>query len=177
MATDQTLPLLWLLSDARNDARLETALERLPRGSAFVFRHYHLALTERRERFDRLSRLCRRLGHMAILSDDGELAREWGAEGVYGDAARLSGAAGLLRMGTAHDAKELEAALAAGAHGIFLSPVFATASHPGSATLGEEGFNALAKRSPRPVIALGGMTAERAALLDWPRWAAIDGLS
>jgi thiamine-phosphate pyrophosphorylase len=28
-----------------------------------------------------------------------------------------------------------------------------------------------------PVIALGGMTAEHAKALDWPRWAAIDGLS
>jgi len=27
------------------------------------------------------------------------------------------------------------------------------------------------------VIALGGMTAERARAMDWPRWAAIDGLS
>ncbi|MEL7317386.1 MAG: thiamine phosphate synthase, partial [Pseudomonadota bacterium] len=28
-----------------------------------------------------------------------------------------------------------------------------------------------------PVIALGGMTAERAREIQWPRWAAIDGLS
>ncbi|MFN5818931.1 MAG: thiamine phosphate synthase, partial [Novosphingobium sp.] len=36
------LPAIWLLSDARNDAVLERALMRLPRGSGFVFRHYHL---------------------------------------------------------------------------------------------------------------------------------------
>jgi thiamine-phosphate pyrophosphorylase len=28
-----------------------------------------------------------------------------------------------------------------------------------------------------PVIALGGMTSPTARRLDWPRWAAIDGLS
>ena len=66
--------------------------------------------------------------------------------------------------------------VAAQADGIFLSPVFPTASHPGAATLGAAGFHALADRSPVPVIALGGMSHERARELDWPRWGAIDGL-
>ena len=35
----------------------------------------------------------------------------------------------------------------------------------------------IARQSRLPVIALGGMTPERARTLDWPRWAAIDGLS
>ena len=38
------------------------------------------------------------------------------------------------------------------------------------------GFRVLAQQSPVPVIALGGMTYERAEMLDWPRWGAIDGL-
>ena len=43
-------------------------------------------------------------------------------------------------------------------------------------TLGIDGFHVLARQSALPVIALGGMTAERAAQLDWPRWGAIDGI-
>jgi thiamine-phosphate pyrophosphorylase len=58
-----------------------------------------------------------------------------------------------------------------------LSPVFPTRSHPGGETLGIARFYELAALSEIPVIALGGMTAERARALDWPRWAAIDGLS
>ena len=33
MRDKQSLPLIWLLSDARNDAQLEQALADLPRGS------------------------------------------------------------------------------------------------------------------------------------------------
>jgi thiamine-phosphate pyrophosphorylase len=58
-----------------------------------------------------------------------------------------------------------------------LSPVFPTRSHPGAATLSIARFRELAALSTIPVIALGGMTPERARDLDWPRWAAIDGLS
>ena len=71
---------------------------------------------------------------------------------------------------------ELAEAVAAQADGIFLSPVFATASHPGADTLGAAGFHALARDSSVPVIALGGMNAARARELAWPRWGAIDGL-
>ena len=42
------LPDIWLISDARNDARIETALAHLPRGSGLILRHYHLSRPERR---------------------------------------------------------------------------------------------------------------------------------
>ena len=45
------LPRLWLLSDERNDAGLEAALRRLPRGSGFIYRHYHLPLAARLARW------------------------------------------------------------------------------------------------------------------------------
>ena len=80
------LPDLWLVSDARNDAVLEAALARLPRGSGFIFRHYHLRPPKRAP-----ASICwRGLRGMAIASScpapsrcpaDGALttAREWGA--------------------------------------------------------------------------------------------------
>ncbi|NCP24239.1 MAG: thiamine phosphate synthase [Erythrobacter sp.] len=172
------LPLLWLLSDARNDARLEETLDRLPPESGFVYRHYHLDPQARAARFAELAERARRHGHRAILSGTSEQASEWGADGIYGAPSRLSPSrAGLLRLATAHDAAQLREAERAGADGVFVSPVFPTRSHEGGATLGVDGFRALAQATALPVIALGGMTPERATALDWPRWGAIDGLS
>lgn len=178
VAPDQTptLPDLWLLSDARNDAALEQSLAALPPGSGFVFRHYHLADEERRARFAALAALAREHGHLVVLSDDPAHAREWGADGVYGSAAQIAGA-GVLAIATAHDEAEIVAAADAGADAIMLSPVFATRSHPGGKALGATQFHALVSRSPLPVIALGGMDAGRARQLGWPSWAAIDGLT
>ena len=170
MARNQSpLPLLWLLSDKRNDAGLEDALRGLPPRSGFVFRHYHLEESARRQKFAELAGLARALDHTVILAGH----EDWGADGHYGRPDRLGAG---LRLATAHDAAELAEAVAAQADGIFLSPVFATASHPGADTLGAAGFHALARDSSVPVIALGGMNAARARELAWPRWGAIDGL-
>jgi thiamine-phosphate pyrophosphorylase len=166
------LPRLWLLSDARNDLRLEAALRRLPRGSGFIFRHYHLQAEQRRARFVTLARLAAQRGHLVILAGEPRTARAWGAQGSYGPATGRGG----LRLATAHTLRELAAAHRSGAGAILLSPVFPTRSHPGSATLGAVRFRLLEARSRVPVLALGGMTPRTARRLDWLRWAAIDGL-
>lgn len=175
--TREPLPDLWLLSDARNDARLEQALRALPRGSGFVFRHYHLAPEARRRRFDELAQVARECGHATILSGLAGEAQRWGADGLYGPPDRIGPGGPRLRIATAHDRAEVEAANAIDADAVMLSPAFATRSHPDAAALGPERFRALAALARMPVIALGGMTKARAQELDWPRWAAIDGLS
>ncbi|WP_375291685.1 thiamine phosphate synthase, partial [Qipengyuania sp.] len=116
------LPLIWLLSDPRNDAQLEDALASLPPGSGFVFRHYHLAADERRRRFAELSRVAHDAGHCVVVAGDQDGLR---GDGVYAAPGALGDAPG-LRLATAHDAEEIQAAIAAKADGIFLSPVFAT---------------------------------------------------
>jgi len=173
MRARQTLPDLWLLSDERNDAVLEQALMRLPRGSGFVFRHYHLGPRERRARFDRLARLARAHGHWVFLAGKAATARRWGADGVYSH--RPGRAGDLLRLATAHSLREIAAVNRSRAHAILLSPVFPTRSHPGAATLGPLRFRLLAAHSAAPVIALGGMNARAATRLKWPHWGAIDG--
>ncbi len=170
------LPLLWLLGDERNDAALEHTLQKLPHGSGFIYRHYHLSDGPRHTRFDELSALARTLGHQVILSADAAIAQAWGADGIYGPPQSMANAAGLMRLVTVHDAAEIAAANRIGADAALLSPVFPTRSHPGAPALGPAGFRELAKLAKMPVIALGGMTAETARELDWPRWAAIDGL-
>lgn len=176
MTASQPLPDVWLVSDERNDANLEAALARLPAGSGFVYRHYHLEGDTRRRRFDALLAVARKGGHVMLLAGDADLALEWGADGIYGPPGKLGKRPGLLRLATAHDAREIYLANRNDADALFLSPVFATRSHPDGRCLGVSIFRELAARSRIPVIALGGMTAERAAEMDWPRWAAIDAL-
>lgn len=174
----KTLPAVWLISDARNDAALERALARLPRGSGLIYRHYHLPGPERLARFRQLRRIARARGHVVILADSAPTAREWGADGIYGAPRSLTPRrAGLLHLATAHGMGELGLAARLGADAALLSPVFATRSHPGGAVLGPVRFRLLARQSRLPVIALGGMSAGRARGLRWLHWAAIDGLS
>lgn len=167
------LPDIWLLTDARNDAALETILRRLPRGSGLVFRHYHLPAPERRARFDALKRLAGQRGHLMILSGSASQARRWGADGAYGAPHLLARGPATLRLVTVHSLHELRRARRAAA--VLLSPVFPTRSHPGGKVLGPLRFRLLAGRTGVPAIALGGLNPHAARRLRWPRWAAIDG--
>ncbi|MDE2595999.1 MAG: thiamine phosphate synthase [Sphingomonadales bacterium] len=172
-----SLTRLWLLTDARNDAALEAALARLPRGSGLVLRHYHLPEAQRRARFRVLARVARRFGHCVVLSGSAAQARRWGADGAYGAAARLTRGPVLLRLVTAHSLRELGEARRARADAVLLSPVWPSASHPGGKALGTLRFRLLSQRAGLPVIALGGMNLPRARALKPAAWAAIDGLS
>ncbi|WP_260926565.1 thiamine phosphate synthase [Novosphingobium sp. 9] len=166
---------MWLISDARNDARLERVLARLPRGSGFVFRHYHLSPAERLARWRELQRTARRFGHCAVFAGTMAEARRYRADGAYGPPKRLARGDAGLRLITAHSLRELAQARRACADAVLLSPVFATNSHPGAPSLGPVRFRLLAARAGLPVIALGGMTKHRAATLAPHAWAAIDG--
>lgn len=178
MAAIQSFPNLWLVSDARNDAALDRALVRLPRGSGFIYRHYHLPPTERVARFRRLARLARARGHVVVLADSALTAREWGADGIYGAPLSLYPRRDdLLRLATVHSLAEIAQARRTGAHAVLLSPAFATRTHPGAPSLGPVRWRRLAAQAGLPVIALGGMNPRSARRLDWPHWAAIDGLS
>lgn len=170
------LPDIWLVSDARNDARLERELKRLPRGSGLIFRHYHLDPGERRARWGELARLARGRGHMVALSCTSGGARNWRADAVYGSPRKLAKGTDLPRLVTAHSLREIAMAHRARADAILLSPVFPTRSHPGGKALGPVRFRLLAARAQVPVIALGGMSKDRARDLRWKKWAAIDGI-
>lgn len=176
MAKRYPLPRLLLLTDARTDARLPRVLAQLPKGSGVVFRHYHLSPSERRARFAALRRVCRQRGLVAVLAASAPAARHWGAAGAYAAPDRFGRCTGGLRFATAHSLREIARAVAVRADAVLLSPVHATRSHPGGKVLGPVRFALLARQSPLPVIALGGMTRARAARLPGHGWAAIDGL-
>lgn len=171
------LPDLWLVSDERVDEHLLRALTRLPRGSGFVFRHYGLAPQERRDRFRTLARAARRYGHLVVLSGSAREARRWRTDGAYGSPERLARGPALLRLVTAHSLRELARANLRRADLVLLSPVFATRSHPGARGLGPIRFRLLAARSKAPLVALGGMNADRARSHGIRKWAAIQSLA
>lgn len=171
------LPDIWLVSDARNDAALERVMLRLPRGSGVIFRHYHLPSRERYARFAALARIGRRRGHTVVLSGTTGEARRWKAHGAYGAPETLAHGPALLRLATVHSLRELGAARRARADAVLVSPVFPTRSHPRARALGPARFRLLAACAHVPVIALGGMTPDRARRLGACKWAAIDGLA
>lgn len=170
MPTRQPLPTTWLMTDERMGERLFAAIGRLPEGAGIVFRHYSLPEAERRAVFDRVRAATP--GHLLLLAGTADQARAWGADGSHG-----RGPGDGLRSAPVHDLDEIRAAERDGADLLFLSPVFATRSHPGAAPLGLDRFAALVRATRLPVIALGGMNAARAretAALGAYGWAGID---
>lgn len=150
---------------------------RLPVGSGFVFRHYHLAPAARFARFRRLQRIAHRRGHVVALAGAPAQARRWGADAVYGAPSKVARGYGLLRIATVHSLHELGAAHRARADLVMISPVFSTRSHSGAGTLGVVRARLLARQARVPVVMLGGMDAERALQVEPHGWAAIDGLA
>ncbi len=165
MSPRQPLPRLWLMTDERLGDALLPTVERLPTDAGIVFRHHSLEPGARRTLFGRVREAA--AGRLLLLAGP---AADWGAYGSHG-----RGPATGLRTAPAHDLAEIRAAEDAGAALIFLSPVFETRSHPGATTLGPAGFGALAGQTKLPVVALGGMNAQRfKALENAYGWAAID---
>ena len=166
MPTRHPVPPLWLMTDERMGDSLWEALERLPRGSGVVFRHYGSSLGGRRALFAKVAKGARRRRLLLIRAGPERLGREHGVHGRRGD--------GLVTC-PAHSRREAIAAIRAGADALFVSPIFPTRSHPGAAGLGADGFAALACQTDLPVIALGGMDAARALGLKGAYgWAGID---
>jgi thiamine-phosphate pyrophosphorylase len=166
MPRRQPLPRLWLMTDERQGEGLWGALERLPKGAGVVFRHYGLEPRERRRLFFRVRKVARQR-RLFLLAAGGLRA-----DGAHGG--RSKG----LRSASAHGLRELKAAERSGAALVFLSPAFATRSHPGARPLGPVRFGLIARNARVPVIALGGMDARKARRLPHIYgWAGIDAWS
>jgi thiamine-phosphate pyrophosphorylase len=163
---------IWLMSDERMGDALLPAIAALPRGSGVIFRHYSLASSARRALFDRVRALCRKRGLWLLLAGTAQQARAWGADGAHGTTRGALSA-------PAHNRRERSAAERRGVKLVFVSPVFATQSHPGARALGPIRFGMIIRDARVPVIALGGMTRARARALrpfNIYGWAGIDGL-
>ncbi|MEQ7153654.1 thiamine phosphate synthase [Brevundimonas aurifodinae] len=160
-------PLLFFTDPERTPRPWETAA-RMPPGSGVVFRGFGRdeALNEAR----RLRAVTRERGMTLLIGRDADLADRIEADGLHLPEAALSAAYALsgrrpdwILTGAAHS---VGAALAArDLDAVILSPIFpaggASASRP---ALGVEAILA-AGAGPTPVLALGGIAAERIAEL------------
>jgi thiamine-phosphate pyrophosphorylase len=159
-------PPLWLFTDARRLADPRPVVARLPKGLAgVVLRHDE---DPRRAALGRdLARLCRARRLALVVAGDPRLAAALGA-GMHLRGGRWPTAAppprrrGAMLTSSAHDVAELRRAARAGVDLVFLSPAFATGSHPGATALGPLRWGLLARTAAVPVgrlsmAALGGI--------------------
>jgi len=142
----------------------------LPAGTGVIYRDYSAPA-----RFDhacRFADFCIEHNLIFYLAGDPSLAQRAGAHGVHLPARQAAQAPqiakGLLLSVSCHNAEEIQQAEDLGADSLFLSPVFATASHPDAAPLGVDVFKALAAESSTPVLALGGVSEDNADQLRGP---------
>ncbi len=162
MTKRHSLPRLWLMTDERMGANLLPALRALPRGSGVVFRHYGVDAAERKQ----LGKVIRRIASARRL--------------MLVEGGRTHGRHRGAITAPVHSLPERLRAERNGAKLLFVSPLFATASHPGARVLGRVRFGLLIRGTHLPVIALGGMNARKARSLSGfgiHGWAGIDALS
>jgi len=167
------VPPLLVISD-RHQARRQLALvaEAVFAGGCrwFSLREKDLPHEERRALLAALVALGHGFGAVVTVHEDIETAAAVAADGVHlpsggsPEAARARLPNALIGV-SAHVADEAAALLRAGADYVTVSPVFLTASKPGyGPALGLEGLAHIVAAAPGPVVALGGITAQNAAL-------------
>lgn len=162
------MPPLILVTDAARLPDPVAAIKRLPRGSGVIFRHY--AAPGRAGLAGKLAALCRARRLLFLVGGDARLALAVRADGLHlreRDLAAmiLPGARRLFITASAHSRRALVAAGRRGATAALLGPVFETGSHPGKPGLGSLRFASIARHSPVPVYALGGITPANARRL------------
>lgn len=165
------IPTIWLMTDERLGESLWPALAALPRGAGIVFRHHATDPAARRALFARIRVIAHRRGLLLIRAGKTRLKGEQGVHNARGEG---------LRSASVHSLREGFAARQRGADLVFVSPLHATRSHPGAATLGALRAAAIARHVALPAIALGGMDARRFRRLSglgFHGWAGIDAWS
>jgi len=162
------LPVLWLFTDMARLGDPRAAVAGLPRGLCGVVLRDD-GVPGRAGLARDLAAMCRRRRNVLVVAGDARLARAVGAGVHLRDGRRVRGLAGLCGPVTssAHGVATLRRARAAGAVLAFLSPAFATASHPGALGLGPVRWATMARRAPGglAVAALGGVDGASARLL------------
>ncbi len=156
------LPPLWLFSDAARVPDLWGAINRLPPGAAGVVLRDGLPAATVRQ----LVRLCRQR-RIAVSVAGGVQAGPAAGRHLRRGYFHAGSEAAFLTS-SAHSPAEVRRAWRAGAALIFLSPVFATESHPGAAAMGVVRWSALASVGRSRLCALGGIDGVSVRRL--PRW-------
>lgn len=120
-----------------------------------------------------------------LIHTHADIAQAVGADGVHVRSADMHEIPAMqawvqgdemMFSASCHTLEELKKAERFGANFVFLSPVFATQSHPEAKALGVAAFQSLAEQSALPVVALGGISIENRALLKGYAVAVMRGL-
>lgn len=158
-ARGRGLPAVVLMTDDTREVDWLAAVASLPRTSAVIVRHRGAAARERLARA--LRPLCRARRIALLIADDPALAQRIGADGVHLPERRIAHMPGVRAQNrrwlvtcAAHNAAAVRRSRRADA--VFISPVFATASHPERGALGVTRFAALVRESTA-AYALGGV--------------------
>jgi thiamine-phosphate pyrophosphorylase len=163
-------PPLLLITDSAQAQRplMEIVEGALESGCRWVsLREKGLPPAHREALLGRLLSLAAAYGATAMVHHDIRAAAKTGAGGVHlGDATRVAEARAVLGRHcligvSAHAGADMDAAAAAGADYVTLSPILPSPSKPGyGPALGFAGLERMATRSRLPVLALGGVAAE-----------------
>lgn len=152
MKRRQTLPRQWLVADGRLGEQLWPTVRALPRGSGVLFLYRDLRKGDRARLLARMRRITKGRG-LAI------------ADEAAGGARRV------------HNSKEVRQSGLRRVPILFLSPMFATRSHPAWKPIPTMRAAALVRMARSPVIALGGMDERRFRRIErlgFSGWAGID---
>ena len=162
-------PLVWLMTDERMGDALWPALQRLAPGSGIVFRHHATPPRERQALFARVRRIAVARGLVLVVAGPRRLGR--------GDTHGRGPAGSRPMTWPAHTRREAIEGVQRGARTLFVSPVFATRSHPGARPIGAMRAARIGGGLGVRIVALGGMDAarfRRIARHGFDGWAAID---
>jgi thiamine-phosphate pyrophosphorylase len=162
-----TLPALVLMTDDERLADPLAAARALPSGSMVVLRARQDS--HRAKRAAELRQITRTMGNTLLIANDADLAVRIEADGIHLSEDRAQEASHWRALhpdwiitAAAHS---LAATHIPDADAVFVSPVFATSSHPDARPLGVAELDRIARQSPVPVYALGGITADNAQQL------------
>jgi thiamine-phosphate pyrophosphorylase len=162
-----TLPALILMTDDERLIDPAAAARALPSRSMVVLRAR--AESRRAELALELRAITRAIGNKLLIANDADLVTRVEADGIHLSEVRAHEAphwraehSGWIITAAAH---ALAATHVSAVDAVFVGPVFPTSSHPGAAALGPAQLDLIARQSPVPVYALGGITADNAQQL------------
>jgi len=173
MANRLALPTLYVILDAAllPSDPIELTKDLLSAGARQF--QYRNKTSSSRELLHAAQALCltvRQQGGMFVVNDRPDIARLAGATGVHLGQADLNvpaarevvGADCVIGIST-HDLQQFEAAVESGADYIAVGPIFATGSKANpDPVVGVDFIRHVRKLTRKPIVAIGGITAERA---------------
>lgn len=170
------LPPLYPILDAESLARLscplEVAAEAMLEGGARILQLRHKGHFSRMvfEQAERIAELCRSAGAIWIVDDRADIAKLLDAGVHLGQddlppklARRIMGSGATIGFST-HNAEQLRAAADEPADYLAIGPIFQTPSkRKPDPVVGIERLSQWRPLTPRPLVAIGGITRENAA--------------